>query len=76
MLDSGHIINRPRSPSHHLSQSFRPPSLAARQFQSLFVCYVCQLGLFILRPIGVWILEPIMGPASAPPRSSFWQEAC
>ena len=22
MLDSGHIINRPRSPSHHLSQSF------------------------------------------------------
>ena len=37
VLDSGHIINQQRSPSHHLSQSFRPPSLAARQLQSLFV---------------------------------------
>ena len=50
VLDSGHIINQQRSPSHHLSQSFRPPSLAARQV-TRFVCYVCQLGLFILRPI-------------------------
>ena len=40
VLDSGHIINQQRSPSHHLSQSFRPPSLAARQLHCLFVMSV------------------------------------